>query len=128
MAELSTFLLLRGACAAGSWRRCGQTLEFPKFEFFVRRLRRQIVEQFSGLSPWNVLVRQILDDDDAPSTAWKRDDDLVSASDGTMRFAVLAVNVNPASFAGCLGLGPGLEQTGNIEPDVQANRLHLIHL
>lgn len=128
MAELSTFLFLRGAGASNPRCRSGQPLELPKLEFLWCRFWCQVIEKLSGLCPRDVFVRQALDDDDTPSATRKRHHDLVSRSDGSMRFAVVAVDVDPASFAGGLGLGPGLVQAGDIEPDVQANRLHLIHL
>jgi len=127
-AEFSAFFLFWGPGAVNPGYGSGQALEFSKLEFFRRWFRSQVVKEFTGLGPGNVPVRQSLDYDDALASAGQRNINPVARPDHPMRLAILAVDVDSTPLTGCLGLGPGLEQAGDVEPDIQAEGLHFIHL
>ena len=55
------------------------------------------------------------------------DDDPIARTDRTMRFPVVAIDLDAAATAGTLRLRAGLEQTRHIEPDVEPNGFQIIH-
>ena len=68
-----------------------------------------------------MLLEDDADDDVLKTAEATADADAITFADEPVRLGVIAVDVDFAAFAGALGLRPGLEQAGDVEPDVQTN-------
>ena len=84
------------------------------------RRGRPVVVQAPVRPPWHVFVGESAHDDDLFPSARPRDHELVADAQLAMRLGDDAVDGDASEFALPLRFRAGLEQTGDIEPDVEA--------
>lgn len=68
-----------------------------------------------------MVLDQVANDDALASAGRPADLDRITGANFTMRFGRLAVHLYFAALAGFLRLRAGLEQTGDVEPDVETH-------
>jgi hypothetical protein len=66
-----------------------------------------------------VLIHQEADDDVLHASLTAIDADAIAFADGAVRFGVIAIDLDLAALAGAFGLRARLEQTRDVEPDVE---------
>ena len=69
-----------------------------------------------------MLIDHDPDDDVLVAAEAAADADAIALADDAVRLGVLAVDVDLAALARALGFRPRLEQAGDVQPDVEANR------
>ena len=79
---------------------------------------RAVLVERAGLRLGDVLARHAAHDHGLTASRAARDHDLVSRPHDPVRPRGLAVDVHLAAAARALGLGPRLEEAGDVEPDV----------
>ena len=120
--ERPTLALARGGAPAGhrSVRTARQAHEFAQLRLFRRRRRRHILVQRPGSRLRDVVRGEGPHDDLLPTAESPGDRDAVPQADFPVRFGPLAVDVNLAALAALLRFGSRLEQTRDVEPDVES--------
>src|SRR5712691_2448306 len=98
-------------------------LHSTHLDFFRRRLRRHVVVEHLRFRLLDVLVDDDADDDVLVAAEGAADADTVTFADHAMRLGVLAVDVDLPALACTLGLRACLEQTGDVQPDVETDTL-----
>jgi hypothetical protein len=68
-----------------------------------------------------MLVEDDAGDDVLMAAEWTADADTVAFTDRAVWFGVLAVDLDLPAFAGALCFRARLEETGDVQPDVQSN-------
>ena len=66
-----------------------------------------------------MLIHQETDDDVLHASMTTIDADAIAFANGAVRFGVIAIDLHLAALAGALGFGARLEQTRDVEPDVE---------
>jgi len=81
--------------------------------------RRDVLVEEPSLRLRDVLLRDAADDDALSLAQGARDLDDVAFLDFAMRLCRVAVDVDLAALDGALGFGPRLEETRDVEPDIE---------
>ena len=93
------------------------------FDFCGRRLGRHVVVQGARLGLLDVLIDRDADDDVLVASEAAADANAITFPDRPVGLGPVAIDFHFAAFARALGLGSRLEETGNIQPHVEADRL-----
>ncbi len=125
--ESAAFLFLGGAhpSSAARWR--GEPLQSSQLELLAGWWRRVVHVQLSRARSRHVGRFDVHDLEDSSRSAGDGNPDLVSGSHQTVGFPTLAVDLDPSALARLLSLGARLEQTRDVEPDVEADILLIAH-
>ena len=75
-----------------------------------------------------MLVHQEADDDFLHVSLTTIDADAIAFAEGAVRFGVIAINLDLAALAGAFRFGACLEQTRNVEPDVETKAVAQIKI
>ena len=98
----------------------------PHLDLFFGGLRGPVLVEVAGVGLGDVPFGEVLDDDDLLTAEGPGNHDFIAGLDLPVRLRRLAVDVDPADFAGFLGLGPGAEEARDVQPDVEPLSLHAI--
>ena len=123
-AFLETTNLAAAAAIGRAGGLCGRpvhALDASGFDFFWCRLGRDVVVKGARLRLLDVLIDRDADDHvlEAPEAA--ADANPIAFANQSVWFGAVAIDLHLATFTGALGLGSRLEETRDVEPDVEAN-------
>src|SRR5688572_4118092 len=104
--------------AGGLRRRAVDPLHPAHLDLCLARLRGHVVEQHTCLRLLDVLIDGDPDDDVLMAAEAAADANAIAFADEAVRLGVFVVDDDLAAFARALGLRAGLEQAGDVEPDV----------
>ena len=104
----------------------GQPHQVQKGLFLGRRWRCRVLVEQARLCFGDVLVHDGPHDDPLPAAQRARDVDHITGLDLAVRLGRLAVEIDLAALAGLLSLRPRAEETGHVEPDVEAQAIRIL--
>jgi hypothetical protein len=110
-----------GCCRGGAI----DPIHATHFDFFRRWFRGAVFVERARVGLPDVRVQDAADDDRLMTAEAAADGDRVAFADGAVRLGVFAVYFDLAALTRALGFRTCLEQAGDVQPDVQANRRRL---
>jgi hypothetical protein len=119
--EVTALPLFRRPATSRPPRRCREPLHLAQLDLFRAGRWRVVDVELACASLWHVGRLELYDFDDAAPAAGQFDPDRIARSHRTVRFAVIAVDLNPATFACGLRLRASLEETRHVEPNIEAD-------
>ena len=91
------------------------------FDFFGCRLGRRVVVEGARFGFLDMLIDRDANDHILKAPEASADSNAVALANRSVGLGAVAVDLHLAALTGALGLGSRLEETGDVEPDVEAD-------